>query len=152
MVSLHSKPLLILDETTLFYYNLRTKATVKDKVGLVKNWAAKLPLPNKPAPRSSASTSEKSKGSNHSGPPNSRTTTSSTAIVIAKETLRVPSKRKAPVDELSTDEDDNQYGGFVDEDEEVEREAAMSSPIKGKQRLTSTVCSFKYSFLFLTRY
>jgi hypothetical protein len=32
-----------------------------------------------------------------------------------------------------------QFGGFEDEDEEFERQAALSSPVKGSKRITNSV-------------
>lgn len=39
-------------------------------------------------------------------------------------------------------DDDAAVAGFFEEDEAEEREAALSSPVKGRQRLTSKVSHF----------
>lgn len=62
-----------------------------------------------------------------------RTTTSSNAVVIS-------AKHNAPKKQIETQslDEDAASCGFL-EDEREEREAALSSPIKGKQRLNSKV-------------
>lgn len=83
--------------------------------------------------RVSALAKPRSGGSNISVP---RTTTSSKAVVIS-------AKDNAPKKQIESQsqalDEDATSCGFLEEDEVGERQAALSSPIKGKKRLNSKV-------------
>ena len=72
----------------------------------------------------------------------SRTTASSNAVVVAVENNVVTKKEPTS--------DDNMSCGFLEEDETEERDAALSSPIKGKKRLTNAVSHMPYCHTVLT--
>jgi hypothetical protein len=63
-----------------------------------------------------------------------RSTTSSKAVVVS-------SKETAPKKHIETRSlvDEDAGCGFLEEEEEGEREAALSSPVKGKKMLNSSV-------------
>jgi hypothetical protein len=120
-------PFLILNESTLFYLNLSTTKT--SKTGKVRNWTAQVAKANKDdkskAPRSTVTSTTLVH----------RTTTSSSAVVSAPTTK--PLKKKAKLERKAVP--DSPGSAFLDEDESAERDAALSSPLKGNQRLTSKV-------------
>lgn len=76
-------------------------------------------------------------------------TTSSSSTAIIRKTVPLPKKKIPSVTKKRDEnedmefegpkEEDAGYGGFADEDESAERQAALSSPVKGKQTLTSKV-------------
>jgi hypothetical protein len=75
-----------------------------------------------------------------------RTTSSSNAIVISSKS-DIPNQKSK-----HRHQDAGPSQGFLEEDENEERSAALSSPIKGGKRLSSAV---RYTFLFqffLTNY
>ena len=120
--------LLTLDETTLFYFSL----PVPKKTGVIKNWAA-------------AVDSYSSNASARSGTSKSRVpaltigSTCSTVTSTLTDAVLISMDRK-PTHDITPDDDDR-VGGLVDEDETrgEERNAAASSPVKGKMRVTSSV-------------
>jgi hypothetical protein len=64
------------------------------------------------------------------------TTSSSKAVVIpGKPVTKKQVKTKVKAKDINNDS----LYGFLDEDKAVEREVALSSPIKGRQRLSSMV-------------
>jgi hypothetical protein len=119
---------LILNETTLFYLDLSGPKT--SKAGKIQNWTAQVAKANaKPkVSRPSTVTSTTAVSA-------IRTTTSSSAVIAVPTTK--PLKKKAKLD---PEETNSATPAFLDEDESAERDAALSSPIKGNQRLTSKVC------------
>lgn len=135
--------LLILDETTLFFYNLACsrKQPKQHAVTAIRNWSDDVA---KSAPLSQRTTTSVA---------STKRTTSSSSAVIAKKSGPPPTKKTEsgmlkPRDvgktEYEPEEEDAGYGGFAGEDESAEREAAMSSPIKGNKWLTSKVSNIKY--------
>jgi hypothetical protein len=121
-------PLLILDETTLFYHTLSVTLTSKPS-GLVKNWAVQVSRAasksNGPSPIRSIHTAA------------SATLHSNTCLTKSSNVL-VTSKIQASKDKTD-DGTSPGPGGFVDKDETEERQHALSSPMKGNQRLNSAV-------------
>lgn len=140
---MHGKSLLILDETTLFYHNLRFSKSVKTGAGVIQDWATNLPPPSASSISSSSGSSTTTTSTIRS---KFRTTTSGNTVAAAKK-IQVPSKRKI-INESDNDSNE-EYGAIIDEDEVVEREAAMSSPIKGRKKLSSDVSNIKYWFIML---
>lgn len=122
-------PSLVLNETTLFYLNLSmTATTASNSFSKVKNWTSHVAkASHRTKPNSAHAGSSKS-----SSVPSKRTTSSTSALVV---THPQPERKKIKLDNhnLTT-------SGFLEEDEAVEREAAISSPVKGGQRLNSKVC------------
>jgi hypothetical protein len=107
-------------EPTLYYFSLR--ATGKNS-SLVENWTSNVQRsrqPQKPKSRSSASTGQL------------RALTGS-ASTNSSSTCQGVDAHESSITVTA--------GGFLedDEDEEEERNDALSSPIKGKKRLTSAV-------------
>ena len=72
----------------------------------------------------------------------SHTTALSNAVVVAVENNVVTKKEPTS--------DDNMSCGFLEEDETEERDAALSSPIKGKKQLTNAVSHMPYCHTVLT--
>ena len=118
--------LLILNETTLFYLNLcTTAASHSNSFNNVKNWTSRVAK----ASRTTKSNSAHAGSTNSSSVPSKRATSITSAVVK-------PEKKKLKLD----DHVDLTTSGFFKDDETVEREAAISSPVKGSQRLNSKVC------------
>lgn len=154
--------MLTLDATTLFFYSRildaidsdeQSHPSKKRKSNLESNpitaWAAKVPLRASPAGRPAGSVSKKSSRTNATLPPPSLTagsTRTSTASVLTngikiKSSVAAPAKRvKKEAKEPRIEVGEN--GIFSDEDETmgVERDAAVSSPLKRGQRVYNTVC------------
>jgi hypothetical protein len=124
-----SLPLLVLDETTLFYHTLSVTKPSK-AAGLIKSWAANVSEVVHLASKTKAPASTRTATSTTLNNPKARTTATSRAVVISSK-IKVKSE---PVDNVL---------GFADKDETEERQAALSSPIKGKKRLDSSVGSVK---------
>jgi hypothetical protein len=132
-------PYLILNESTLFYLNL--SATKTSKTGKVENWTVEVakatkddkPKVSRPSAVTGTSTTVVSAIR--------RTTTSSSAVVTVPTvpTTTKPLKKKAKLEPKAVTVTNSAVATFLDEDESVERDAALSSPIKGNQRLTSKV-------------
>jgi hypothetical protein len=133
-------PSLILNETTLFYLNLSATANTSS-FNDVKNWTshvAKVGHSTKPDSIHAASTKSSILI------PSKRTTTSSSAVVVAKSHAQPEAKK------IKLDNRDATTSRFLEEDEAVEREAALLSPIKGNQRLNSKVRHILYHGRMLT--
>ena len=127
-------PYLILNESTLFYVNL--SATKTSAVGKIQSWTAQVAKANKSeskVPYPSTGTQASSTTAVH------RTTTSSNAVVTQAVLITKPLKKKAKLEPKAVT--NSAASAFLDEpeDESAEREAALSSPIKGNRRLTSKV-------------
>ena len=136
-----SMPSLVLNEATLFYLNLSTTATTtSSSFNKVKSWTSRVAKANhiaKPTGNSAYASSSKS------SIPSKRTTSSSSAVVRNTEPIKPkpnthpqPERKKHKSDHLTTSE------FLEDEDETVERQAAILSPVKGNQRLNSKVRFF----------
>jgi hypothetical protein len=115
---------LILNELTLFYFNL--SATETNEVGKIQNWTARVEKANKnkkinvPGLRTATSTTA------------IRTTTSSAAVVTAS----APTTKNTKLGPAGA----RPSAVFVlEEDESAERGAAITSPVKGNKRLSSKV-------------
>jgi hypothetical protein len=143
-------PSLVLNETTLFYLNLSaTGATASGNISSfndVKNWTthvAKSGHSTKPNSIHGASTKSSTLI------PSKRTTTSSSAVVVAEsESHAQPEAKKIKLD--NRDASHATTSKFLEEDETVEREAALLSPIKGNQRLNSKVRHISHHGRMLT--
>ena len=140
--------MLVLTETTLFYHNLRSMKISKAASGLIADWA-------EDTRKRSSSKSTISKGSRRgagssavytasstTAAASGRTTTSSNAAISAKN-IR-PKKQ--------VEADDGVACGFLEDGEAVECEAALSSPVKGNQRLTSSVSGKIKPILLILKY
>jgi hypothetical protein len=134
---------LILNETTLFYLNLSTTAPdISSEFNTIKSWTTRV-----------ARVAEKNQSSNNVVPsgspsimtlvPSKRTTPSSSAVV--SKTHAQPEKKK-----IKLDNRDFTTSMVLGEDEAGEREAAISSPIKGNQRINSKVCRMSHHDRMLT--
>lgn len=169
------QPFLVLDETTLFYYNFSSASQPKNKIAPIHDWASKVIAAKKPSTQRTAASSQSKPRSQHSAAssrsksqakPQSQVTTtssrseprttisSSTTIVkkttASKTTLRKTngSKDDERMEYKEYQEEDAGYGGFADEDESAEHQAALSSPVKGKRALNSKVRNI-YSLIYL---
>lgn len=121
-------PSLILNETTLFYLNLSATApNTSTSFNKIKNWTSQVAKTSSSRSNSIYVPSGSSKSSTLV--PSKRTTSSSSAVVSKTQAHAQPEKKKMKLDNHD-----------LTEDEKFEREAALSSPIKGKQRLNSKVC------------
>jgi hypothetical protein len=122
---------LILNELTLFYFDLSAPKT--SKIGKIQTWTDQVAQANlnkksnlKVAPSTATSSTVVR---------TDRTTASSTAVVAQRGlTTKKKAKHEPEADNVVA------VATFLDEDESVERDAALASPIKGKNRLTSKVC------------
>lgn len=115
----------------MFYYSLRDASSTNSKdrhAGLISNWASQIPHNAKPR---SATTPSLTLGSSHS-------------------TSRAPmSTHSALTNNIKVSRRDDNFvivdsdGGLSDRDETngTEREVAIKSPPKGKQRVSSSVSS-----------
>jgi hypothetical protein len=124
---------LILNESTLFYFDLSHSASASNisKTGKIETWTDQVAKANKKSKvRYPTAT-----GSSTTAVRTDRNTTSSHAIV----TLAVPTTKKKAEPKLEAV--NSSVSVFLDEpeDESAEREAALTSPIKGKKRLTTKV-------------
>jgi len=135
--------MLTLDETTLFYYSLGqsplSRSTTKVS-GLINNWAHEVE-----ARRVSAKPGSKASIPNSAStlPPLTTASTKSSdkrSALSNEVAISTHSKRARYVVSDSEEEQIN-IGGLSDQDETIgtEREAAVLSPPKGKQRVTSAV-------------
>jgi hypothetical protein len=132
--------MLTLDATTLYYYFLSEATNGKKSFSSgINDWAASIPSNAKPASRATTI----SKPGSRARPPNSTvppltnaSTWSSSNSVLTKD-IMITKKATPPAKITIVD------GGLSDEDETAgfEREAAVTSPPKGKQRVTSAVCT-----------
>jgi hypothetical protein len=142
-LSPNAMPSLILNETTLFYLNLSTITnTTNSSFNKVKNWTSHVAKARHITRPSSAHV-----GSSKSSVPSKRTTSSTSAIVKTDSTLLQPERKK-----IKLDNHDLTTSGFLEDedDETIEREAAISSPVKGNQRLNSKVCHISHHDQILT--
>jgi len=128
---LMSLPFLVLDETTLFYHTLSVTKPSK-AAGLIKSWTANVSEAVHAALNTKVPAAKRTSSSTTLNDSKARMTTTSSAIVVSS---RIKVKNE-PVD----------MQGFIDEDETEERQAALSSPIKGKKRLNSSVGPVKKCF------
>jgi hypothetical protein len=131
-------PSLILNETTLFYLNLSTAATTSTTTGSssfskVKSWTSHV------AKASHVTKPSAYAGSSKSSIPSSKRTTSSTSAVVRNAELLSNTRLQPEKKKRKSENHDLTTSGFLEEDEAVEREAAISSPVKGNQRLNSKV-------------
>jgi hypothetical protein len=135
--------MLLLNETTLFYFSLGDQARPQGKVsGVIKDWAEKVSRSAQPPSKgfsTSSGTSQARTAKSVSSAFNSATSVptsfrSTTSAAVKDDKAKIASKTSSKqLTELV------KLGGFESEDETNEREAALSSPIKGGKRLTSVV-------------
>ena len=139
---LMSLSLLTLDRSTLFYFSLNSNSEPLKKV--VKGWASNVDIAQGTLSKPNSSLRPGSK-------------VSSTRTVISESTLvdNIIISRKADADSrparsVSPADPDMILGGFKDEDESLgpERDAVISSPIKGSGRVTNNA-SHDGSFYYI---
>ena len=114
----------------------------KERSGLAANWAAQIAPPKSQGP---CTLSVGACSASATGVSSARITASSKAVVVNTEDKIAPKiiKSEHPIDiDISSD--------FLEGDETEERKAALSSPIKGKQRLTNAVRPVPYHPTALT--
>jgi len=149
--------LLTLDETTLFYYFLSdSKKKFADFSAGINNWAATIPKNSKPASKIASAAGRQSIASIYSGPPLTEATTRSSGTSALSKNIKV--SRDIPVKIESHDTFIQvAEGGLEDDDEtaDLEREAAIKSPLKGKKRVSisvsfNTVSILQFIYLFFT--
>lgn len=124
---------------THFYYNYRLSNSVKNDAGVRSS------VENASQPSISTKARTVKYDSRRASAPHSAYTTSSNGIAITSN----PLPTSAPHSKACTTTSESlpvmqpavtvEYGGFSEEDESEERQAALSSPIKGKQLLSSSV-------------
>lgn len=146
--------LLSLNETTLYYYFLSDRTSnAKEKFSTgINHWAATIPENANPQAGNkvaSTSASKMSKLSNHSGSHipslTNATSRSSNTSVLSKNikiSQNVQVKVKAEPHDASIEIIEL---GLEDDDETIEREAALKSPPKGKARVSSAVTSYFFT-------
>ncbi|GBE83014.1 hypothetical protein SCP_0500570 [Sparassis crispa] len=125
------QPLLTLDETTLFYYTCRDKKDAGNLSGTIKNWATNVPtwnLPSKARPSSTSGTSQSLAASSK---------TAKTQMSNFTKVSQTVKKLESKSDKINFIEIEVGGGISSDDDNELERIAALSSPVKGGIRLTS---------------
>jgi|SRR5579863_1121217 len=129
--------MLLLNHTTLFYFNLSNDQLAKDKYsGVVANWAKNV------------SHSQAKGGSTKSTTSKTLTSTSTSRSAPTSAPTSVSSGKIKGRDSTSSNPQGNAndvaitFGGLDEEDETTEREAALSSPAKEGKRLTSAVIYF----------
>src|ERR1700722_17764788 len=140
--------LLLLNETALYYYDLSSWPTERFKSsGLVNDWAKAVShsKPNFPvsSKTTAATASSKSSTVDLTAFSAGETRSSKATSVNIKTSKSVKTLNKHdPSSKLPSLEvkDGAVSNGLFDEDEEPEHEATLSSPIKGRQRLTHQVC------------
>ena len=116
---------LVLNELTLFYFDLSASKTSQTQAGKIQTWTDQVAKANNKSKVSALSTATSSTAI--------RTTASSSAVVSqAASTTQKKAKLDSGAVKVS-------ISAFLDEDESPERDAAITSPIKGKKRLTSRV-------------
>lgn len=120
--------MLTLDQSTLFYFSLNSNPDIKRGI---KSWASNVDM---------GLSSDHAKLNNR---PVSSKAGSSKSVITSKSTLvdNVIISRKVAVNSRPDSPLSENFGGIRDEDETfgAERDAAISSPIKGRGRLTSSV-------------
>ena len=129
--------MLTLNETTLYYHSLNRPLT--HKAGVIKKWAAKADIFSAPLPMPVKSKSVDSHSQSRAPPSLSHGSThSSSKSVLSNAISIITNSDPNPSAVLN---DDDLQGGFVDEDETkgVKRDAAASSPLKGKVCATNKV-------------
>jgi hypothetical protein len=117
--------MLTLDLTTLFYFSLRDLDFKNNHVGLIQDWATKIPHNAKPRSTRSKATPSLTHGSTRSShaPPSTRSALNTVKISDHDDGIKIAE------------------GGLsdIDETKGYERNAAIKSPPKCKQRITSSV-------------
>ena len=138
--------LLTLDQTTLFYYFLSdttSKKKFEDFSSGINSWAAAIPKNSKPVKNKvTASVSGQSNNvSKHSGsiPPLTDATTRSSGTSALSKNIRISHDVPIKDDAHNTFIHVGEGGLEDDEDDTLEREAAIKSPVKGKKRVSSSV-------------
>jgi hypothetical protein len=125
--------MLTLDWTTLFYFSLRDD--MANHEGLIEDWAAKVPRNAKPGSSHSKATPSLTCGSTRGShaPLSTQSALNSVKISNRDDGIKVTE------------------GGLSDSDKTkgVERDAAIKSPLKGKQRIRSSI-SYHILFVILT--
>ena len=123
--SIASSLMLTLDPTTLFYFSLRDLDDKNKHAGLIKDWATKIPRNAKPGDTRSKATPSLTQGSTRSShvPPSTRSALTMVKIGRHDDGIEIAE------------------GGLSDLDETkgAERDAAIKSPPKGRQRISSSV-------------
>jgi hypothetical protein len=144
--------LLTLDESTLFYFSARgINNNNKGLSGIIKNWSATI-TNCAPLSKASSQASSNRRISSAAQVLSTRLTTKSMlsdSVAISTNQKHNPQTSHS-LDDVSPDITSNHLGGLSDEDnmENDEREAALSSPIKGKGRVTSSVSSILSSYYY----
>jgi hypothetical protein len=134
-LSLFLSSMLTLDQSTLFYFSINSTPEPSKKG--IKSWASHVDLPIPSRPNSNHGSRGSKPGSQHtSSQHNSSFRTSKSTLVD-----HIVITTKADDRSASASDNDETFGRFEYEDETagVERDFAVSSPIKGSGRLTSSV-------------
>jgi hypothetical protein len=119
---------LLLTKVTLFYLNLSFAPKPFKPSGTIKNWAV------------SVASANPSKGSIPASTRSSSTAGNTLVESVSGAKINNHLSKAVNLAEPNVEIHDTWItGGFEDEDEWEEQEAAHSSPIKGNQRLTSAV-------------
>ena len=141
--------MLTLNEMTLYYYSISVNATApapKKQSALIKEWAAHVDSQrvatgrSRPSSRRSSATLASS---------TARSSTRKTETSSLTNNIQIVSLQSASANTNSNIISLDVTGGLADEDETHgnEREAAITSPPKGKVRVTSTVNLYLIFFL-----
>ena len=128
--------MLTLDETTLYYWSLNSPDE-SHKKGLITDWTSSV---NSFAPSQNPKNKSIAKSTNSRVPSLTNASTRSSSKSVLTDTVMITADRKNS--RQSAQEPNVKIsGGLPDEDETngEERDVAISSPVKGKVRLTSTV-------------
>jgi hypothetical protein len=130
--------MLLLNEISLWYFNLSASKETSEPSGLVKDWANLVSnLQSKMKPSATATASSKSSSSTALVFSDARRAQSSKATSVHSKGTKPPKARAASPAVIVID--GAVSGGLFDDWEDAEHEAALSSPVKGHQRLTHQV-------------
>src|ERR1700722_898968 len=134
--------MLLLNEITLFFYSRRHPPTKPS--GVINKWVKD--VTDSRSQSNSTSKSQSRISSALISVNSSKRSTSASATTAAKKSTSAKTGRARTPVNTEVIAVNNYFSGLDDEDEDVERDAALSSPIKGEARLTSNVHMYAFSF------
>jgi hypothetical protein len=129
-----------LTEITLFYHDISSSGLKRKSYGTIEDWTSRVPVAKSSGRKSRSSVPAPSSTTAIS---TFRTTGSSSVVAVTMNNVAKAKKACKSSQPPRADED-------VFEDESAEREAALSSPIKGPDRRGNVVGHISSSEVFLT--
>ena len=127
-------PYLILNETTLFYLDLNTMNQSKLTFGKISNWTSQVAKANQTKSKAPCLVST---ATSTTAVATSQITASNAAVVVKPQMKKIKPQAKKVKPEPQ--EINLMTIGILEEDKAVEHDVALSSTIKGGQRLSSMV-------------